>query len=105
MGQYYPSFRAYLEDFDNLADKVRRIDTVIEALLTLAATSALEDDVSQYRLNDGQTVINVARRSTEQLMASVRKLQLVRNSYANQINGRGMRLVNHEDTRLLDDRR
>lgn len=104
MGQYYPSFRAYLEDFDDLSDKITRIDTVIDAMLNLATTSALEDDVSEYRLNDGQTIIHVTRRSVDQLMDSVRKLQLVKNSYVNQINGRGMRLVNHEDTRFLDHR-
>lgn len=105
MGIYYPSFRAYFEDADDLCDKVTRLNTIIDAQLTLAATSGLEDDVKEYRLNDGQTIIHVTRRSVEEIMSTVRKLELVRNSYINRINGRGMRLVNHEDTRFLHDLR
>ena len=105
MGVYYPSFRAYFEDADDLQDKVTRLGLIIDAQLTLAATSGLEDDVSEYRLNDGQTTISVTRRSVDEILNSVRKLQLVRNAYINQLNGRGMRLVNHEDTRFLYDLR
>lgn len=105
MGVYYPSFRAYFEDADTLEMKVTRLNTIIDAQLTLAATSGLEDDVKEYRLNDGQTIINVTRRSVEEIMSTVRKLELVRQMYINRINGRGMRLVDHEDTRFLYDLR
>ena len=105
MGVYYPSFRAYFEDADTLEAKVTRLNTIIDAQLTLAATSGLEDDVKEYRLNDGQTIINVTRRSVEEIMNTVRKLELVRQMYINRINGRGMRLVDHEDTRFLYDLR
>lgn len=105
MGVFYPSFRAYFEDADDLCDKVDRLGQIIDAQLTLAATSGLEDDVKEYRLNDGQTIINVTRRSVEEIMNTIRKLQLIRNAYINQINGRGMRLTNHEDTRFLYDLR
>ena len=101
MGVFFPSFRAYIEDADELCTKVDRLDTVINALLTLATTSALEDDVRSYRLNDGQTIINVQRQTVDEIMNSIRKLELVRNMYINRINGRGMRLTNHEDTRFL----
>ena len=105
MGVYYPSFRAYFEDAADLEDKITRLGAIIDAQITLAATSGLEDDVKEYRLNDGQTIINVSRRSVDEILNSVRKLQLVRNAYINQLNGRGMRLVNHEDTRFLYDLR
>lgn len=101
MGTFFPSFRYYIEDVDDLCQRVTRIDQVIDALLTLATTSALEDDVRSYRLNDGQTIINVERQTVDQLMKSVRNLELVKNMYINRINGRGMRLTNHEDTRYL----
>ncbi len=105
MGVYYPSFRAYFEDADTLETKVTRLNAIIDAQLTLAATSGLEDDVKEYRLNDGQTIINVTRRSVEEIMSTIRKLELLRQMYINRINGRGMRLVDHEDTRFLYDLR
>lgn len=103
MGVFYPSFRAYFEDATDLCDKIERLNNIIDAQLTLVATSALEDDVQSYRLNDGQTIINVTRRSAEQIMNSIRKLELVKTMYVNRLNGRGMRMVTHEDTRFLDD--
>lgn len=103
MAVFYPSFRAYFEDANDLCDKIDRLNVIINAQITLLATSSLEDDIEAYRLNDGQTIINVVRRSAEQITRSIRQLELVRNMYKNQLNGRVMRIVPHEDTRFLDD--
>lgn len=105
MAIYYPSFRAYFEDADRLRDKITRLETIIDAQLTLLATSGLEDDVRSYRLNDGQTIINVVRRSADEIMKSIRHLEFTRNMYINRINGRVIRMTTHEDTRYLDDLR
>lgn len=103
MGIYYPSFRAYFEDSDTIEDRITRIDTIITALLTLMATSALEDDVSEYRLNDGQTTIGVTRRSATEIERSIMSLERLKQMYIKRINGHTFRAVNHEDTRFIRD--
>lgn len=105
MAIFYPSFRAYFEDADDLCDKINRLETIINAQITLLATSGLEDDVESYRLNDGQTIIQVVRRSADQIMKSIRRLELVRQMYINRLNGRAIRMTTHEDTRFLEDLR
>lgn len=101
MGLFYPSFRAYIEDADDRCDKIKRIETTIDALLNQAAAVALEDDVQEYRLDDGQTTIKVIKRSVAQIMQSVQSMEKIKEIYKNQLNGRVNHLVNHEDTRRL----
>ena len=99
---YYPSFRVYIEDADEMCDKITRIDAAINALIDLLASAALEDDVKEYRLDDGQTTIRVQKRSVEDIQRSINGLEQAKQIYVNRINGRVTRLVNHEDTRWLN---
>jgi hypothetical protein len=99
---YFPSFRLYIEDADDLCDKITRVETAINALIDLLATSALEDDVKEYRLDDGQTTIRVAKRSVAEIERSINGLERVKQIYVNRLNGRVTRLVDHETTRWLN---
>lgn len=101
--QVYPSVALYYRSANDLCDKVNRLDESIELLITAMATQALEDDVLEYRLDDGQTRIKVIKRSVEQMTKSIKALEQLRNYYLKQLNGTGVvRLVDHESTRLLN---
>jgi len=99
---FYASPRLYVQDASSIADKITRIETIIDLLLQTIESAALEDDVEEYRLDDGQTRINVKKRSAEQMMKSINAMQYLLNMYQNKYNGRTMRLLDHEATRLLN---
>ena len=101
MSTFYASERLYIQGASDLCDLIARIDNIIPILLTSIASAALEDDVEEYRLDDGQTRINVKKRGVEAMTQSIRGLERVKSMYVNELNGHVNRLVNHEDIRYL----
>ena len=99
---FYPSIRTYIEDASELEEKICRIKAIIPILYDSMASAALEDDITEYRLDDGQTKINVKKRSAEEIMKSIKALEQMVGHYANEYNGRVVRVLNHEDIRFLN---
>jgi len=98
---FFASVRLYLEDASTIADRICRIEAIIDQLLITIAVAALDEPTSEYRLNDGQTVIHAGKRSVKQMTESLLSLETILQVYQNKFNGRSIRLVPHEDTRLL----
>jgi hypothetical protein len=86
---------------DNQA-KIAAIDAVIDALLITAASAAANNGVSEYMLNDGQTIIKQVYRNSQEIYNSINGFEQLRQVYVNRIQGRMVRLA---DSRNFINRR
>ena len=93
MAVYYDSAALYIEGSTSLCDKIGRIDTIIDALLTNALVAAEKDNIEEYSLNDGQTIIKTTYRGTESVMKSIKAFETLKQVYVNRLDGRVSRLV------------
>lgn len=98
---FFASVRLYLQDASTIADRICRIEAIIDQLIITIAAAALDEPTSEYRLNDGQTIIHAGKRSVKQMVESLEGLETILQIYQNKYNGRSVRLVDHESTRLL----
>ncbi len=91
----YDSFDKYMESCSTLRARIIAIDAVIEALLLTAAKAAATDNITEYWLNDGQTMIKTMYKGTDGIYASIKNFETLRNYYQIKLNGGRM-------TRLVD---
>lgn len=83
---------------DNKA-KIEKIDLIISALEDTAAESALNDDIEEYWLDDGQSKIKTVYKGTEAVLKSIMDFEKLRQMYVNRLNGRQVRLVDGKSLR------
>lgn len=91
--QYFSSCVAFVQSFQDIKQKIAAIDEIIAALFVSATAAAAGESVTQYSLNDGQTIISATPRSVGQIKQSIVAFEQLRNMYASKINGRVVRLV------------
>lgn len=101
MAVYYDSADIFIESATSLCDKIAKIDLVIDALLTNALKAALNDNIEEYSLNDGQTIIRTTYRGAREVAKSIKELETVKQIYVNSasLNGRNVRLVDSKSIR------
>jgi len=90
---YYDSAYKYIDCASDLRGKIARIEAIITALETTALKAAANDNISEYSLNDGQTVIRTVYKSAQDVLNSIMAFEKIRQMYMNRLNGRVMRLV------------
>lgn len=93
----FDSSEIYIESATTLRDKITRLDVVIDALFTVAATAAAKGNISEYSLDDGQTKIKTVYKSAESVMASIQVFEAQKQTYINRLNGRSFRLVDSKN--------
>ena len=93
---FFASETIYLDGIDDMLGKVKRIDAIIVALLTLAEGSAGKDDVVEYMLDDGQTKIRTQFRGMSSILKAIQDYEKLRQMYLNRLNGRIFRLVDSQ---------
>lgn len=98
----FDSETIYLNGVTEMFDKVKRIDAIIKALLTLAEGAAGNDDVVEYMLDDGQTKIRTEFRGMSSIMRAIKDYEALRQMYFNRLNGRTMRLVDSQSVITRD---
>lgn len=91
--QYYSDPYKYIESCTEIAAKITAIDQIIEQLLLSAVKAAAGENITQYTLNDGQTIISTTKRSSASIEQSISAFQKLRNYYMNKATGRVFRLV------------
>jgi hypothetical protein len=98
----YKCASAYVQSFTTLKGKIDAINAIQDALLNQALvnieTNATEN-MSQYSLNDGQTVISATYRSSDQVMQDYRSYETLKEQLLaayNNASGRMVRLVDHK---------
>lgn len=93
----YNSAGVYIESCKTVREKIVAIDAIINALMLTAAKSASNDNILQYSLNDGQTVINTMYRGTKAIFQSIESFERLKQMYINKLNGRVIRLVDSKN--------
>lgn len=94
---YFDSADLYIEDKATMAEKITAIEAVQTALLSTALKAAATGNMTEYMLNDGQTIIKTVYRSPSAVMDSYNAFEQLRQIYINRINGRMVRLVDREN--------
>ena len=93
----FSSADIYVESCTSLKSQIQAIDAIITALLSQALKAAAKGPVSQYSLNDGQTIINCSYRSASDVAKSIKEFETIKQMYLNRVNGRGIRLVDSKN--------
>ncbi|MCK4884394.1 MAG: hypothetical protein KAS30_05965, partial [Candidatus Diapherotrites archaeon] len=60
---------------------------------------AMNDDITSYMLDDGQTKINTAYKGTDAVIKSIHEMEKLRTMYENRLNGRHVKLVDSKSLR------
>jgi hypothetical protein len=95
----YDSTLIYIQSASDLCDKLDKINAVITALEDTALKSAMNDDITSYILDDGQTKINVTYKGTDAVIKSIHEMENLRTMYENRLNGRHTKLVDSKSLR------
>jgi|SRR6478609_5858472 len=101
MAVYYDTAGKYLQSCTTLEAKIIALDNVIavlEAQLLTPASSG-NDNISEYQLNDGQTIIREVYRGTKGITAALESMEMLKQKYVNRLNGRVHRLVDSKNFR------
>lgn len=101
MAVYYDSCGRYIQSYTTLHDKIVALDNVISILEAqlLTPASAGNDNVSEYQLNDGQTIIREVYRGTKGITQALESMEILKQKYVNRLNGRVHRLVDGKNFR------
>lgn len=87
------SFSDYIQSCTNAKAQIAAIDEIISKLIISAAKAAEGEYITQYSLNDGQTIVSTSKRSAAQIQNSIIAFRRLRNDIASDQTGRVYRLV------------
>lgn len=87
----------YIESKTDLLGKIQAIDAIIASLESTALKMAANDNISEYNLNDGQTIIKTVYRGAEAVGKSIDQFERIRQRYLNRLDGRHQRLVDSKN--------
>ncbi len=93
----YTRADVYITSKKTLKDQLAAIDNIISVLMATAATAAVDENLTEYILDDGQTKIQCNYRGIESIVKSIQSLEKLKNFYSNQLNGRMIRLVDSKN--------
>ena len=86
------TIKQYLTDAKTLEDRIHRLEQLIDAMILSTLNIVSGDDynpnVSEYQLNDGQMVVKTVYKTNNDVFASIKQLEAIKQMYMNQLNGR-----------------
>lgn len=89
----YDSAAIYLESQPTALAKIAAINEIQAALLIAAVDAATKGNISEYMLNNGQTVIKTVYKNDKEIYDSYDRLEVLKQRLINQsVNGRMVRL-------------
>ena len=88
----YKSSDIYINSATTLQGRLIAIDAVILALYATAAKAAIDENLTEFILDDGQTKIQSNFRGVDAILTSINGLERLRQTIMNQLNGRVVRL-------------
>lgn len=83
----------YITSCKTLKAQLAAIDNIINTLLATAAVAAVDENLTEYILDDGQTKIQCNYRGVDGIIKAIKGLESLKALYQNQLNGRVIRLV------------
>ena len=87
----------YIESKSSMADRITAISAVIVAMEAALLRAASGQDVSEYQLNDSQTIIKVTNRGVDAITKSMQALIALKQYYINNYNGRVYRALDSKN--------
>ena len=78
-------------------DRIAALDAVIDTLIAAMTKSAINGDKKEYKLDDGQTKIEMVYESVEAIAASIRALETTKQMYLNRNNGRQKKNMDYKN--------
>ncbi len=93
----FKSATEYVQSCATVKAQVAAIDAIISALLLVALKAAENGDISQYSLDNGQTVISTTYRTAGDVASSIKEFRRIRAMIVNDKVGAGM-------VRLMDSK-
>jgi len=96
-----PDYRLYINDATTTEIKINRIEDIILVLMDALLAGAGNQDITEYRLDDGQTKVQTIYRSAEQIRKSIEGLEALIEMYKAKVQGRIVRLIDHESSRKI----
>lgn len=93
---YYESPKLYLETATSLKDRIVKLNSIITAMYDTIEKAALDANIDEYWLDDGQTKIKNIYRNPEDILKAVITLERLLQMYINRFNGRGTTLRDRE---------
>lgn len=88
----YETCSIYVTSQTTLQARIMAIEAVIDALITTGATAAGTDNIQEYSLNDGQTIIKTIYKGSVAVGNAINFWEAQKQRYINQLNGRMVRL-------------
>ena len=87
----------YIQSATSLRAKIAAIDAIIDALIVQSADATLTQNLSEYQLNDGQTIIKQVYRGENGIADAIDRFETIKQRYVNQLNGRVIRAVDSKN--------
>lgn len=95
----FDSCGLYIESKTTLRSQIAAMDQIILALNVAILRAASGENVTEYQLNDGQTIIKQINRGVSAMTKSLMEIERLRNYYINKFNGRVFRAVDSKNFR------
>lgn len=96
---YFDTCGLYIQSCTTLQAKIAAIDLIIQALEDASLSAASSSNVSEYQLNDGQTIIKELFRGPKGIADSINAYEAIKQRYVNRLNGRVVRGVDSKNFR------
>jgi len=90
---YFDTEGLYIQSCTTKLAKIAAIEAIQDALLTSALTAASKGAISEYQLNDGQTIIKTVYRNASEIEMAYDAFERIKQRLINSINGRIVRLM------------
>jgi hypothetical protein len=95
----YSKASEYIASCTTVRARIAAIEAIQEALLITGLKAAENGDISQYSLNDGQTIIQTTYRTAGDIQKSYMSFETMKQLLINQLRGRMIRLVDRKNFR------
>lgn len=86
----------YLNHKTTLKAKIQAIEDLTAKMFeaSLEGALGLNSGIQEYSMDDGQIKVKTVYRSVDQILASIKTLEALKQMYLNQLNGRVTNLIN-----------
>jgi len=94
-GMIFLKASEYVDSCTTLKQKIAAINAVQDALLTTAMKAVEVGHITQYSLNDGQTIIQETYRNSKEITDAYNGFEVIKQMYVNRMAGRLTRLMHN----------
>jgi len=95
----YNSEIDYIQSATTLTERLARVRAIQLQLEATLLKSALNDNITEYSLDNGQSKMKTIYRGTEAITRGLTALDVIEQRILNQLNGRVVRLVDEKNFR------